>query len=112
MRPFFESQHPQTSARGSLAPLAPDHVDPVVLSAGALYRHPLPAGARVALISFDGDVWARAGVVTDSIAVPTSTAMTGLAGELSPGARRLPDDATHLLLVADAARKGSLAFYA
>lgn len=111
MRPFYDSERPHVSPRGSLAPPCPDHVDPVVLAPATLHRHPVPAGARFVLPSFDGDVWLRAGDGDDSIAAPSATATTGLAGELAPGARRIPVGATHILLIAEAACKGSLAFY-
>jgi len=97
--------------REMFSPVFSDHVDPVVLAANTLYRHPVPAGARFVHFSFDGDFLARAGGVTDSIAVPTATATTGLAGELNPAARRLLGGATHILLISETARKGSLAFY-
>lgn len=112
MRSFNDGQYPQTSTRGSFAPVFPDRVDPIALAAGTLYRHPIPADARYVLMSFDGDVWARAGLIADTIAVPAASAETGLSGELLPSARRIPDGATHLLLVAASAQKGSLAFYA
>ena len=108
----FREQHPFGSHRAAFAPPPSDHVDPIVLAAGASQAHPVPAGAEYVLFSFDGDVYVRFGASASVTAsVPGASAVSGDGSELNPAARRLPLGTTHVALVADAARKGSLSFY-
>ena len=71
MRAFLEA-YPHGSNRGALAPLAEDHVDPIVLAANTSYAHPIPAGAAYVLFSFDGDVYAKFGTSGVGAASPRS----------------------------------------
>lgn len=110
MRPFLES-YPYGSQRGALAPPPSDAPVGVVLNPGVSRTLALPAGARFVALSFTGDVWVRFGTAAVAAAVPAGLVVDGSAPELNPAARRIPDDATHVALVAEAAAKGSLAFW-
>ena len=111
MRAFLEA-YPHGSNRASLAPPAEDHVDPIALSANTSYVHAVPAGARYAVFSFDGDVYVKFGTNSVAASVPAASAGTGAGSVLNPTQRRIPDGVTHIALVATDARKGSISFYA
>jgi hypothetical protein len=109
----FREPYPFGSSRAALAPLPSDHVDPVVLAANVSQARPVPAGAQYVVFSFDGDFYARFGEsAATAAAVPGASATNGQGSELNPAARRIPAGLTHIALIADAPRKGSLAFYA
>lgn len=88
-----------------------DYIEAVVLTASTLTRVPIPAGATVALFSFNADIWAKFGQAADSISVPSATSTTGTAPEFNPANRDIPAGATHVLIIAESAAKGSLSFY-
>ncbi|NNM75081.1 hypothetical protein [Enterovirga aerilata] len=118
MRGFFEAQYPYSGNRGSFAPAVADYVEDVVLAADTLVRVPIPAGARFALFSFDGDFRLRLGVSNTTFALPSATSTNGTGSILNPAARRIPETLgdgttvpTHLCLRAPAACKGSIEFY-
>ena len=109
----FREPYPFGSSRAALAPLPSDHVDPIVLSANLSQAHPVPAGVQYVLFSFDGDFYARFGESPAIAAtLPTVSAADGEGSELNPAARRIPAGLTHIALISEAPRKGSLAFYA
>jgi hypothetical protein len=110
MRAFLEP-FPMSTNRGAMAPLPSDAPIAVVLAAGASKAVAVPADARFVGFSFTGDVWARFGAAGVSAAVPAADVADGTAPVLNPDARRIPDGATHVALVADAACRGSLEFW-
>jgi hypothetical protein len=110
MRPFLET-YPYGSQRAALAPPASDATIAVALAPGVARSLALPVGARFVALSFTGDVWVRFGNAGVTAAAPAGVTADGTAPELNPDARRIPDDATHVALLAEAAAKGSLAFW-
>lgn len=115
MQPFFEA-YPSNNGRLEHAPAFADHIDDVVLGAGAPVRIAVPAGARFVLFSFDGDVRAKAGAADVLARGASITSSDGAAAELNPAARRLVSAtgtaATHISLYAAIACTGSVSFYA
>lgn len=115
MRSFFEAGYPQSSHRGAFAPQFPDdRPTVVVLAAGARQTVALPSagGVRANYVAFAGDgveFWAWYGTSSTTLAVPSATGATDT-GELCPDVRRIPDGATHVVLVAPAACKVALTF--
>ncbi|WP_062110977.1 hypothetical protein [Aureimonas sp. AU40] len=117
MRAFIEN-FPFSSNRPALAPVFPDYVEEVKLSADTSTLVPLPESARFALFSFDGHVRVRLGTKTTSLSDPRTTS-DGSGAEWNPAARRIPEflpdgvtRPTHLCLRAPAATVGSVSFYA
>lgn len=118
MRKFFEA-FPENSGRLQFTPATPDYVEDVVLAADTLVRLAIPAEARFALFSFDGDVRVRFGDASTSLALPSVTSGDGLGSEFNPVARRFAPlsgeggpTASHICLRAPAACAGSVSFYA
>ncbi len=111
MRPFFETDYPRSGSRGSLAPVQADTIDARVLAAGAAEVHAVPTGAQHVLFSATGDFFAKFGASGVAAAVPAADVTNGSAPELNPAARRVPDGATHVALVAPAACTVTLSWY-
>lgn len=118
MRELYET-FPLSSSRLSMAPTFADYVEDVVLAADTLLRVPVPAGAQFVLFSLDGDFRAKIGTATAVFTLPAAASTDGSGSELNPASRRIPATladgttaATHLLLRAPRACKGSLSFYA
>lgn len=107
----FVGGQQSSDPREAFAPSFPDYVEDVILAADTLVRVAIPTGARIVSFSFDGDFRARAGIVTDSFTLPAATTSNGSGSELNPAARTIPAGATHIILRAAAAQKGSLSFY-
>jgi hypothetical protein len=118
MRPLHEGPS-YNGAAGQFCPPFSTRVDTIVLGADTDYVHPIPAGAKFVLFSFDGDFRAKLGVSTTTIPGTLATTTDGSGVELTPGARAIPawtDDGrtvapTHICLRAPVACKGSLSFY-
>lgn len=110
MRAFLEP-FPLGTHRAAMAPQPSDAPVAIVLAAGSSKAVAVPAGAAFVALSFTGDVWARFGAAGVAAAVPTADVTNGSAPVLNPDARRIPDGATHLALIAEAACKGSLEFW-
>lgn len=111
MRSFFESAHPRTGARGSVAPAPSDRVDARVLSANIAERHTLPSDARFVVFSASADFFAKFGDGTVAAAAPSSDIADGSAAELNPAARAIPVGVTHVSLVATSGCVVTLSFY-
>ncbi|GGE01132.1 hypothetical protein GCM10011390_19960 [Aureimonas endophytica] len=116
MQYFFET-YPDNNGRTQFAPPFPAYVEDVVLAAGVLTRLAVPAGARYALFSFDGDVRVKLGDATTSFSLPSVTGSGGAGSELNPTARRIAGlpgfsgATTHLCLLAGSACTGSVSFF-
>ncbi|MFC7053807.1 hypothetical protein ACFQI3_14035 [Hansschlegelia quercus] len=115
MRSFFEATYPQSSHRGAQAPeFSDDRPTVAVLAAGVRQAVAVPSGGagRANYVAFAGDgseFWAWYGGAGTTLAIPSATTATDT-GELCPDVRRIPDGATHIVLVAPAACKVALNF--
>ena len=98
------------SERGPVS--ATDTAYAVVLAAGTSKVVSLPAGAAFVRVSAMADVWAKFGTSGVTAAVPSADVTDGSAPVRNPDLRRVPSGATHLALVAEAACKASLEFWA
>lgn len=56
-------------------------------------------------------MFVRFGDSEATAAIPLASSADGAAAELNPAARRIPDGATHIALVAVASCVGSISFY-
>lgn len=111
MRSFLED-YPNGSGRGALAPQVSDYVDARVLGAGANEVHAIPAGAAFVNFSADGDFYVKFGTSNAvTAAVPAADVTDGSAPILNPGSRRIPNGATHIALIAAAARVITMEWY-
>lgn len=116
----FLDDFPANSGRLQFAPSVSDHVVDVVLAVDAMTRIPIPAEARFAVFSFDGDIRMKLGDAATIFALPVVTSSGGEGSELNPQARRLRQlssaapaaGATHICLRAPQACSGSVSFYA
>lgn len=99
-------------ARRNFSPEASDTIDAVVLAADTLVAHPLPGDARYVNFSANGDFFARfTSDANAEIEVPTADVSDGSAPALNPGTRTIPQDATHVLLIASAETIVTLEFW-
>lgn len=87
---------------------APDHIDARVLAASVNEAHTVPTGANFVIFSADGDFYARP---NSAAAVPGADVTDGTGSELNPVIWSL-EGVTSINLIADAARKVTLSFYA
>jgi hypothetical protein len=117
-RTFFEpGQYPYSGSRGAFAPPFASYREDVVLAADTLQRVPIPAGAKIVVFSFDGNVRVKLGGAASTFSLPSATSTTGEGSALNPGARYIPDTLadgstpTHILLRAPSAVSGSIEFY-
>lgn len=118
MNAFFLIDSVPQSARGAFAPPFAYYIEDVVLAADTLQRIAIPAGAKVAVMSFSGDFRCKLGVVGTNLALPAASTSDGSGSELNPAARHIApflDDGTtaptHICLRSAAACTGSIAFY-
>ncbi|WP_406858474.1 hypothetical protein ABEG18_12940 [Alsobacter sp. KACC 23698] len=110
MQTFFDNVTYGTT-KAPNAPIATDYVDARVLGAGASEAHPIPSGAQMVNFSADGDFFAKFGTSIVTAAVPGADVANGSASMLNPGTRRIPAGATHIALIASAARVVTLEFW-
>lgn len=96
---------------GQFSPPPSDWVDGVILTANTAHRHPIPQDAAYALISLDGDFYAKIGNEEVTASLVTETTTNGTASEYSPVQRRIPEGASHISLIADGSRRGTISFY-
>ena len=96
------------NGRDAFAYTQSDHIDNRVLAANTPEVHPVPSGAKYALIRATTDVWVKVGAAA---AVPSGDSSGGDGSEINPGLLWL-NGATTIGLVAEATCKVSLSFYA
>lgn len=115
---IFIENWPDGAGRAASAPEICDYVEDIVLAADAVRRVPIPAGKRYAVFTFDGDFRMKLGVNVTDLVLPSATTVDGSGSVLNPKARRIPQmlpdgvtPATHLILRAANACKGSIEFY-
>ena len=115
---LFIENFPDGSNRAAFAPPIPDYIEDIVLLADTVRRVPIPAGKRFAVFSFDGSFRLKLGTIVTDLVLPSATTTDGSGSVLNPAARRLPPRlpdnvtiATHLILRAPSACKGSIEFY-
>ncbi len=112
MRSFNQTQYDPAGGRGALAPPPSDYIDARVLAGGTVEVHAIPSGAKFVVFSANAEFYAKFGSSTVTTAVPSADVTDGTAPELNPGARMIPQGATHIALISPAGGVVTLSFYA
>jgi hypothetical protein len=93
------------------APEASDYVNVNVLAANTGETFARPTGAGYVNFSGTGDFYASFLTSNSTISVPAADVSNGSGVILNPGARKIPDNCTHIALVAPAASIVTTEFY-